>query len=57
VFGASTLEDDPLVRANTRTVECVLSFDQPPPASVRIGQRVLVRFPPASADAKAAAAQ
>lgn len=57
VFGASTLEDDPLVRANTRTVECVLSFDQPPPASVRIGQRVLVRFPPAGTAAKAAAAQ
>jgi len=44
VFGASTLEDDPLVRANTRTVECVLTFDAPPPASVRIGQRVLVHF-------------
>lgn len=44
VFGASALEEDPLVRANTRTVECVLAFDQPPPASARIGQRVLVRF-------------
>lgn len=44
VFGASALEEDPLVRANTRTVECVLVFDQPPPASARIGQRVLVRF-------------
>lgn len=44
VFGASALEEDPLVRANTRTVECVLAFEQPPPASARIGQRVLVRF-------------
>lgn len=44
VFGASTLEDDPLVRANTRTVECVLALDQPAPASVRIGQRVIVQF-------------
>ena len=44
VFGASALEEDPLVRANTRTVECVLAFDQPAPASARIGQRVLVRF-------------
>ncbi|WP_266169498.1 efflux RND transporter periplasmic adaptor subunit [Dyella subtropica] len=52
VFGASTLEDDPLVRANTRTVECVLALDQPPPASMRIGQRVLVRFGTATAPAK-----
>ncbi|WP_266160233.1 efflux RND transporter periplasmic adaptor subunit [Dyella silvatica] len=44
VFGTSALEEDPLVRANSRTVECVLMFDQPPPASLRIGQRVLVRF-------------
>lgn len=44
VFGPSALEEDPLVRATTRMVECVLAFDQPPPASVRIGQRVLVRF-------------
>ncbi len=47
VFGASTLEEDPQVRANTRTVECVLTFDQPPPAELRIGQRVLVQFPAA----------
>ena len=53
VFGASTLEDDPLVRANTRTVECVLVFEQPPPASARIGQRVLVRFSAGDAAAKA----
>jgi multidrug resistance efflux pump len=51
VFGPSALEEDPLVRANTRTVECVLAFDQPPPPSLRIGQRVIVQFP---ADAGAA---
>jgi multidrug efflux pump subunit AcrA (membrane-fusion protein) len=44
VFGTSSLEEDPLVRANSRTVECVLVFDQPPPATLRIGQRVIVRF-------------
>jgi hypothetical protein len=33
-----------MIRANTRTVECVLVFDQPPPASLRIGQRVIVQF-------------
>lgn len=44
VFDTSTLEEDPQVRSNTRTVECVLAFDQPAPASLRIGQRVLVRF-------------
>jgi multidrug resistance efflux pump len=46
VFGASTLEDDPQVRANTRSVECVLTLDQPPSAPLRIGQRVLVKFAP-----------
>lgn len=46
VFGASTLEDDPQVRANTRSVECVLTFDQAPSMPLRIGQRVLVRFAP-----------
>jgi multidrug resistance efflux pump len=46
VFGASTLEDDPQVRANTRSVECVLTLDQPPAAPLRIGQRVLVKFSP-----------
>lgn len=46
VFGASTLEDDPQVRANTRSVECVLTFDQPPSTPLRIGQRVLVKFSP-----------
>lgn len=44
VFGASTLEDDPQVRANTRSVECVLTLDQPPSTPLRIGQRVLVKF-------------
>jgi multidrug resistance efflux pump len=44
VFGASTLEDDPQVRANTRTVECVLAFDQAPATPLRIGQRVVVKF-------------
>jgi multidrug resistance efflux pump len=44
VFGASTLEDDPQVRANTRTVECVLAFDQQPATALRIGQRVVVKF-------------
>ncbi|WP_114239106.1 efflux RND transporter periplasmic adaptor subunit [Dyella sp. C9] len=52
VFGPSALEEDPLIRANTRTVECVLAFDQPPPPSLRIGQRVIVQF---TADAGAAA--
>ncbi|RDS85487.1 efflux RND transporter periplasmic adaptor subunit [Dyella psychrodurans] len=51
VFGASTLEDDPQVRANTRTVECVLAFDQQPSASLRIGQRVVVKFAPQSSGA------
>jgi multidrug resistance efflux pump len=46
VFGASTLEDDPQVRANTRSVECVLAFDQAPSMPLRIGQRVLVKFEP-----------
>lgn len=45
VFDTSTLEEDPQVRSNTRTVECVLIFDQPAPATLRIGQRVLVQFP------------
>ena len=42
VYGPSTLENDPQVRANARTVECVLGFDQP--QNLRIGQRVIVRF-------------
>lgn len=54
VFGPSALEEDPMIRANTRTVECVLAFDQPPPTSLRIGQRVIVQFG-ASANAGAPA--
>jgi multidrug resistance efflux pump len=47
VYGPSTLDNDPQVRANARTVECVLAFDQPeakPVQDLRIGQRVMVRF-------------
>lgn len=44
VFGNSTLEDDPQTRGNLRTVECILVLDQAVPASVRIGQRMLVHF-------------
>ena len=47
VYGAATLENDPQVRANARTVECVLAFDEP--QNLRIGQRVIVRFSSASA--------
>ncbi|MGY3040468.1 multidrug resistance efflux pump [Rhodanobacter sp. TND4EL1] len=42
VYGPAQLENDPQVRANARTVECVLAFDQP--QDLRIGQRVIVRF-------------
>lgn len=42
VVGPSKLDTDPLQRANDRTVVCVLAFDQP--QTLRIGQRVLVRF-------------
>lgn len=45
VYGPATLENDPQTRANTRTVECVLAFDQPE-QQLRIGQRVIVRFLP-----------
>ena len=47
VYGPATLENDPQVRANARTVECVLAFDQPSSnqtRDLRIGQRVMVRF-------------
>lgn len=46
VLGASTLTEDPLARAASREVECVLQLEpagSAPP--LRIGQRVLVRFP------------
>jgi multidrug resistance efflux pump len=52
VYGPATLENDPQVRANARTVECVLAFDQSdaePTRDLRIGQRVTVRFGTASA--------
>ncbi|MBB5358666.1 multidrug efflux pump subunit AcrA (membrane-fusion protein) [Rhodanobacter sp. ANJX3] len=58
VYGPATLENDPQVRANSRTVECVLAFDQPDSEqtrNLRIGQRVLVRF--ASANPKQPAAK
>ncbi len=42
VYGPATLDNDPQIRANARTVECVLAFDQP--QNLRIGQRVTVRF-------------
>ena len=42
VYGPATLDNDPQVRANARTVECVLAFDQP--SDLRIGERVTVRF-------------
>lgn len=45
VYGPATLENDPQTRANSRTVECVLAFDQPE-QQLRIGQRVIVRFLP-----------
>jgi len=47
VYGPATLENDPQVRANARTVECVLAFDEPTSdqtKNLRIGQRVMVRF-------------
>lgn len=46
VFGQSTLQDDPMQRINERSVECVLAFDGA--STLRIGQRVLVRFPAAA---------
>ena len=46
VVGPSALEDDPQLRANSRTVECVLAFDTA--QTPRVGQRVMVRFGTAS---------
>jgi RND family efflux transporter MFP subunit len=57
IYGPATLENDPQVRANARTVECVLAFDQPDSArtrDLRIGQRVMVRFGHATVPAAAA---
>jgi len=52
VYGPATLENDPQIRANARTVECVLAFDQP--QNLRIGQRVIVRFGSPTAPAQMA---
>ena len=52
VYGPATLENDPQVRANARTVGCVLAFDQP--QNLRIGQRVIVRFGSTKAPAQMA---
>jgi RND family efflux transporter MFP subunit len=49
VLGPGTLNEDPLARATSREVECVLELEpagSAPP--LRIGQRVLVRFPAGS---------
>lgn len=41
VFGDSKLADDPLERATSREVECVLQLEE---TDLRVGQRVLVKF-------------
>jgi multidrug efflux pump subunit AcrA (membrane-fusion protein) len=43
VFGQSMLQEDPTQRINERSVECVLALDGK--STLRVGQRVLVRFP------------
>lgn len=49
VLGTATLSEDPLQRVASREVDCVLqlepSSDPAKPPPLRIGQRVLVRFP------------
>ncbi len=50
VFGESTLQEDPTQRINERSVECVLALDGE--STLRVGQRVLVRFPAATQPAK-----
>lgn len=45
VLGPSTLNDDPLARATSHDVECVLQLEPGSAPPLRIGQRVLVRFP------------
>jgi len=52
IVGPATLTDDAQQRTNLRTVNCVLAFDQPP-ADLRVGQRVLVRFGAPAGGAKA----
>ncbi len=57
VYGPATLENDPQVRANARTVECVLAFDEPTSdqtKNLRIGQRVMVRFGAATTPSRTA---
>lgn len=44
VFGASELEEDPQLRANARSIDCILSIDPSAPTNLLIGQRVQVRF-------------
>ena len=44
VFGASDLEEDPQLRSNARSIQCVLTIDSSAPADLLIGQRVQVRF-------------
>lgn len=51
VYGPDPLESDPQIRANTRTVECVLAFEHP--EQLRIGQRVIVHFLPGPAGGQA----
>ncbi|SFL17991.1 efflux RND transporter periplasmic adaptor subunit [Rhodanobacter glycinis] len=55
VYGPDPLESDPQIRANTRTVECVLAFEHP--EQLRIGQRVVVHFLPGSAGSQAVESQ
>lgn len=45
MLGPSTLNDDPLARAASHDVECVLQLEPGPAPPLRIGQRVFVRFP------------
>lgn len=44
VFGASELEEDPQLRANARSIDCILAIDPSAPKDLLIGQRVQVRF-------------
>lgn len=46
VLRTSQLAEDPAARATERSVQCVLAFDTP--SHLRIGRRVLVRFPAAN---------
>ena len=47
VLVPSSLSDDPLARATARDVDCLLRLDAPQAGApgLRVGQRVLVRFP------------